>query len=62
VVVEVQRSSILFIYIGVPHVKNLEILFAFLILSAFHEFIAFLLRSLVISSSVCYGEIRELHA
>ncbi len=26
------------------------------------EFIAFLLCSLIISSSVCYGEIRELHA
>jgi hypothetical protein len=43
VVLEVQRSSILFTYMGAPHVQKIRGFFFFLIFSSFfHEFIVFM--------------------
>jgi len=62
VVVEVQRSFILFIYIGVPHVKNLEILFCFRILSTFYMNSLLFFFVLLLFLLPCAMEIKELHA
>jgi hypothetical protein len=68
-VMKVQRSFIVFTYMGAPHVqKNWRFFLLSDFISIFSEFIAFLschfvlLCSLIISSSLFYGETRELHS
>jgi hypothetical protein len=67
-VMKVQRNSIVFTYMGAPHVQKNQMFFFAFCINISHKFITFfschfvILCSLMISSSLCYGKTRKSHA